>query len=433
MDLVSLVPLVVATVLALLVLVLRYSSDRKRLIVEKEILSNQYRDLQCRYAVLEARKTEWERMEQEKNMAWQRSQEEMRHMFKALSSQALQENMNAFLEVVGARFAHFQESAHHSLSLKEHAFEQLVKPLHMSLKDVQASVQELEKARVNAYATLSEQVKSLAKTQDRLMGETANLAKGLRTPHVRGRWGEIQLGNVVRIAGLAEHCDFVAQVSVQGEEKRQRPDLVVHLPDHKSIIIDAKAPLQAYLEALEMEDGEQRQLKLKEHVRHLRAHISQLSAKAYWEQFSAAPEFVILFLPGEVFFTSALEHDLHLIEWAAEQDVMIATPMSLIALLKTVAYGWRQQTIAENAQKVSALGQILYDRLHVLSSHFQTLRKELSGAVDAYNKAVGSFEGRVLSAARKLKESGIASREEIAVLEPIENVPRTPLMGTDPV
>jgi DNA recombination protein RmuC len=344
----------------------------------------------------------------ERVAAHRRAADEVTATFRSLSAEALQQNTDSFLRLAQSQ----------------------LQPIAATLKTFDDKTLALDRERQRAYGTLTEQVRSLAEGQERLRAETGNLRTALRAPHVRGRWGEIQLKRVVELAGMIPHCDFQEQATTRdGDGALLIPDLVVNLPGGKRVVVDAKAPLAAYLDALEAEDEPTRKTHVQLHARQVREHIGRLAAKRYWQQFEPAPEFVIMFLPDETFFRVACEADPSLLELGPESGVLASSPTTLIGLLKVFAYAWQQETIAEDARDIAALGRELYERLGVFASHFSKVGRALGTAVSAYNDATGSLERRLLVTARKFEEHGAASGE-LGDIEPLEKTP-VPLTATE--
>lgn len=355
------------------------------------------------------------------------SRQQLLESFQALSNDALTKNNQAFLNLARVSFETLQAKAEGELSQRQQAIDGLVKPLHDSLQRYDEQMRLLEQSRQSAYGGLDQHLKSLAESHQRLQQETGNLVKALRAPTVRGQWGEITLKRVAELAGMVDHCDFFEQESVTGEDRRFRPDMVVRLPGGRQIIVDAKTVLAAYLDAHEAPDDQRRLEALRRHAAQVRSRMDELSLKAYWTQFERAPEFVVLFLPGEQFLGAALDHDPRLIEEGFTRGVVLATPTTLIALLRAVGYGWRQEQMNAHAEEAGRLGKDLYERMAVLAEHVNDVGQALGKSVSAYNRAVGSLETRILPAARRFKELGVASEKEIPQLEPAEIVPRRTL------
>jgi DNA recombination protein RmuC len=396
--------------------------ERLQLTLNNELA--EHRQTRERGAELKAALEGERRAAQERKDSFRQAAEELTEKFKALSRDALKDNNQSFLQLAQANLATFQEAAKGDLELRQKSIDQLVKPLKDSLEKVDGKISEIEKARAGAYGELREQIKGLAGAQLQLQTETGNLVTALRAPHIRGRWGEIQLRRVVELAGMLQYCDFDEQTTVATEDGRIRPDVIIRLPGKRTIVIDAKVPFDAFYESISTKDEDVRSARLKDHARLVRTHIGSLSKKSYWESVQPTPEFVLLFLPGETFYSAALEIDPKLIEDGVGKGVIIATPTTLIALLKAVSYGWSQEQMAENAKEVSELGKTLYDRLRVFTNHFADIGKGLDRALDSYNRGVGSLESRVLRTARRFKERGALGGEDIEMLEPIDKASR---------
>lgn len=359
--------------------------------------------------------------------------EAKRHLmdtFRALAGDTLQESSRAFLQLAKETFDKVLIEARGDFGRREQAIQGLVKPLAETLAKFEEQLRAVEKTRQEAYSGLTEHLRLLNEGYQDLRRETANLVTALRKPQVRGRWGEMTLRRVVELAGMCDHCDFAEQVSSSGEDGRRRPDLIVHLPAERQIVVDAKVSLEAYLDAVGAESEEKRQAALSRHAAQMRAHMNALADKQYWKQFAKSPEFVVMFIPGESFFSAALDADRSLIEDGLAKRVILATPTTLIALFRAIAYGWRQEQIAKNAQHISELGRQLYERLRTMVGYMAEMGRQLEKATKAYNATVGSFESRLLPAARRFQDLGAAAPgTPMAELTPVATVPRSLVTG----
>jgi DNA recombination protein RmuC len=387
--------------------------------------SGELRTLMEARSALDATLVSERRTAEEKLQLLKDAGEQLKSDFKALAAAALDSNNANFLQLAKSVLQNSQTHAAGELAQKEQAVRSLVEPIAQSLSGMNLQIQELEKARSHAYGTLTTQVQSLLETQKALQSETGNLVKALREPQARGRWGELQLRTVLELSGMLAHCDFKEQLSFNDDERRFRPDVIVDLPGGKQVVVDAKVPLSAYLAALEAPDDATRNARMTDHARQVRQHIDSLASRSYWSRLPCTPEFVVMFLPGEVFFRAAMDADPELIEYGVSQKVIITSPTTLIALLKAVAYGWNQKSLAESARHISESGKLLYERLCTMTGYLDDLGRKLGGAVKSYNEMLSSMERRVLPVARKFPELDRSlAAESLPELPQLEQTPR---------
>jgi DNA recombination protein RmuC len=422
------VTLVVSSLIALGLLlaisvwfVMRAQADREVAVVRSQLTT----ELAATRARLEAELAAERRASTEKLTLLRDAEEKLREAFSALSSDALRKNNQSFLDLAKASLTEFQQTARMDLDGRQKAIEDLVQPLKDSLNKVDGKLQEVEKNRVGTASALTEQLRSLHVAQQSLQVETGRLVQALRSPNVRGQWGELQLRRVVEAAGMLEYCDFDLKESVDADGSRLTPDMIVRLPGGRNVVVDAKVPSSAYLDAMETDDEAVRNGKLRDHARQVRDHVIRLGNKTYWQHFQPAPDLVIMFVPGETLLSVALQRDPALLEFSLGRGVMLASPLTLMALLRAVAFGWQQEKVARNAHEISDLGRQLYDRIRVMAEHFEEVARGLTRSVEAYNRAVGSLESRVLVTARRLKEKGISAPEELPELEVIDHTARS--------
>jgi len=348
----------------------------------------------------------------------------LRDSFQALAAAALRSNTDEFLKLADQKIGNVHKEAAADLGKRQLALDELVRPIKESLTQVDAKLREVDKARVDDSASMRNLLGLVGQTQQQLQTETGNLVRALRSPGVRGQWGEMQLRKVVELAGMIEYCDFDSQPTLVTESGRLRPDLIVNLPGGRSIIVDAKTPLEAFLDAQAATEPDARAAKMRDHVRQVRDHVGKLGAKAYWDQVPGSPELVVLFLPAEAILMSALEHDTQLIDYGVKQRVFIASPLTLIALLRAAAFGWKQERLTINAEEISRLGKALHESVATMAEHLEDLRKRMDSTFAMFNKVVGSFENNVFVKARRFRELGAGSAKEIPVVEPLETVAR---------
>ena len=401
--------------------VMRAQTEREVAVVRAQLVA----ELASTRARLEAELAAERRATADKLTLLKDAEVKLREAFAALSSDALRQNNQSFLDLAKTSLAEFQQTARIDLDGRQKAIADLVQPLKDSLTKVDGKLQEVENNRVGTASALTEQLRSLHQAQQTLQVETGRLVQALRSPNVRGQWGELQLRRVVEAAGMLEYCDFDLKESVDADGTRLTPDMIVRLPGGRNVVVDAKVPSSAYLDAMETEDEAVRNAKLRDHARQVRDHIVRLGNKTYWQHFQPAPDLVIMFVPGETLLSVALQRDPTLLEFSLGRSVMLASPLTLMALLRAVAFGWQQEKVARNAHDISDLGRQLYDRIRVMAEHFEEVARGLTRSVEAYNRAVGSLESRVLVTARRLKEKGISAPEELPELEVIDHTARS--------
>lgn len=401
-------------------LVMRAQAGREVAIVRSSLAA----ELAATRARLEAELAAERKASLEKLKLLEEAELKLREAFARLSSDALRQNNQSFLDLAKTSLSEFQQSARQDLDGRRKAIEDLVLPLKESLSKVDVKLTEVERNRVGTQSALTEQLRALHQSQHSLQVETGRLVQALRSPNVRGQWGELQLRRVVEAAGMIEYCDFDLKESVDADGSRLTPDMIVRLPGGRNVVVDAKVPSSAYLDAMEAEDEAVKIAKLRDHSRQLRDHVVRLGNKAYWQHFQPTPDLVIMFVPGETLLSAAMQRDPSLLEFSLARNVMLASPLTLMALLRAVAYGWQQEKIARNAQEISDLGRQLYERIRVMAEHFEEVARGLTRSVDAYNRAVGSLESRVLVTARRLKEKGIPATEELPELAVIDHTAR---------
>lgn len=354
-----------------------------------------------------------------------KTQKSFSESFKSLSFDVLEKSNKSFMDLASTYFEKYKEGAKGELLERQRSIESVLDPIKESLKKLDENNKEIEKQRTAAYSLLSEQVSSLKESEYLLRTETANLVKALKSPNIRGAWGQIHLRRVVELAGMLDNCDFFEQQTVSSEDKSYRPDMVVKLPGNRQIIVDAKTPIDAYLDSVEEKDEKIRKEKLVAHARQIKKHIKDLSGKEYWKYFSFSPEYVILFLPAEAFFSAALQEDPTLLETSAKENIVLATPTTLIAILRAIAFAWKQESFSRNTKEIMKLGTELYERLNVMNSHFDKLGKNLSSSVESYNQMISSLESRVLVSARKLKEICSSKVDDEEILQQITKTTRS--------